>query len=564
MGLRTLAGVLLAIAGMGRSSTDDTSVAVTDCGPVAGAQDERFGGYAFRGIPYAEAPLGRHRWKRSQLLSASGGCWTGTLDTTWKTVEYMETQRCAQNPRMNWNQVLSWDGTEDCLTLDVNSPMTDLGTLRPVLVLIHGGGLMSGGPRLPYALRNEGFVVVSIRYRLNVLGFLALRELSAHDPKLASGNYGFSDQVTALQWVQANVKVFGGDSSRVTILGCSAGGSSIWNLLAIPSARGLFSAAIPLSAASSNHMTLAKAQHQNGGFVDQLCGAGLEDRYHCLMHLSLGQIMGGCLNMMGDSFPNFNHPDDFQLPSAAEYEAGVCIVDGVVVKEPLHVALRKHGSHSQVPVLSGSCSQEGDTHSLSPASTEDDFENVVKEFSTTLTTAVWPAEPVKRILELYPPTSPEFFGMPKAAMDAMIADIRVVCGTVFNAERLVEGYLPHTPDAFAAVWLYYVTMDANDGQEMWHCKSIGTLREQDCNECSPDEQAFYNNMVLVHSAFIRTGAPPAGTLHRFAEAMPHAKGNYTLNTIGSNITTSTPTLKERCKFWQETHVLKHYAWVERL
>merc|ERR1712113_604061 len=111
-------------------------------------------------------------------------------------------------------------------------------------------GLMVGQPDIPYALRHENLILFGVRYRLHVLGFLALAELTAHDPKHASGNYGFSDQVTALRWVQRNARVFGGNPDQVTIMGCSSGGSSVWNLMAIPSARGLFARAIPLSAAS--------------------------------------------------------------------------------------------------------------------------------------------------------------------------------------------------------------------------------------------------------------------------------------------------------------------------
>lgn len=543
-----------------RIASHEAAVAATDCGPVTGAWDADFGTYAFRGIPYAVPRVGPWRWKRSELLSVGGGCWQGTLDTSSRNDSYMDTQRCAQNPRDSWLEGLAWDGVEDCLTLDVRSPMTDLQTLRPVLVMIHGGSLVNGVPDIPYALRHEGFVVVGVRYRLNLLGFLAAHELSEQDPKHASGNYGFSDQVTALQWVQRNAKAFGGDPSQVTIMGCSAGGSSIWNLLAIPSARGLFASAIPMSAASKNSMTLAEAERQNSVFVQRLC-SGAANKYDCLMALSLESVMRGFMDMAGPNFPHFDHPDDFELPSGVECQAGVCIVDGVVVVEDLHMALREQASHSQVPVLSGSCSQEGNSASLTRHSTVRDFESVVTAFVHGLSTAVWPVDAVQRIMDLYPPDSPEFSGMPKAAVDAMVADIRVVCGCIFNAERLVESHMQQKLAAPADIWLYYADMTANDGNEMEHCSTLSTLTKPSCSQCSVSKAAFYANMVRVHSDFVRTGRPPVG-LRRITDSPTYARGDFILNTIGPNITISTSRLKDRCDFWQETRILDQYAWVE--
>lgn len=461
------------------------------------------------------------------------------------------------------DHTISWHGVEDCLTLDIRSPMTSEGTLRPVLVDMHGGGLMTGAPDIPYGLRNEGFVVVGIRYRLNVLGFLALQELTAHDSKNASGNYGFSDQVTALRWVQHNVKAFGGDPSRVTIIGCSSGGTSVWNLLAIPAARGLFARAIPLSAASRNNMTLAEAQHQNKHFVDNLCGnwSDSADIYKCLIDLSLERVMNGLMNL--SKMSGFQHPFDFEFPSPAELQAGACIVDGIVVQEPLHAALSTPKEHSHVPVLSGSCSQEGNTHWLDSKSTVRDFENIVNGLVKNLTSANWPTGAANRIIDLYPPASSEFFGLPRAAMDAMIADIRVVCGTIFNAERLIAGRLSNVSRDVADIWLYYSDMRAlGEKQEMRHCTTMHVLGDANCSSCNPEKHAFHANMIRVHSEFIKTGAPPAGTLRKFADTESYTKGDYMLNIIAADIATSKSRLKERCDFWRDTNVLEQYAWDE--
>lgn len=541
-------------------ATEQSRVAQTDCGAVAGVWDPKFRSFAFRGIPYAMPPLGPRRWRRSELLSSGGGCWNGTLDTRSRTDELMDSRCCAQNPSMH-RQEVRWDGVEDCLTLDVRSPMDTSSGLRPVLVTIHGGSLMEGTPDIPYGLRDEGIVVVGVRYRLNVLGFLAARELSEHDPLGVSGNYGFSDQVTALQWVQRNVKAFGGDPTRVTLIGCSSGGSSLWNLLAVPSARGLFSRAIPLSAASRNNMTLDEAQRQNALFINFVCDNMSAGADSCLREASLEQIMGGFMNL--SAAVGFDHPFDFELPSPAEYQAGVAIVDGVVVERDLQKALSSSDSHSHVPLLSGSCSQEGDTEWLSTNSTSHDYARVVQGFVQNLTSASWPQGAVSRILQLYPPTSAEFYGQPKAAMDAMIADIRVVCGTIFNAERFVRGRSPGVPARALNLWLYYSDMRATGGEEVLHCDTMDALCDMDCASCSPEKKAFYENMISVHSEFIRTGSPPRGSLRRFADVAANAKeDDYILNVIAGNITSARSALKERCEFWRSADILQSYAWDE--
>merc|ERR1712032_1605899 len=155
---------------------------------------------------------------------------------------------------------------------------------------------------------------------------------------------------------------------------------------------------------------------------------------------------------MSDSFPFFDHPGDFELPSTKDYESGICIVDGVVIKESLHEALMTPDKHAHVPVLAGSCSQEGHTAFLPQDATSKQFMEVVQKFVSNLTTARWPANATDRIAQLYPPTAQEFKRVPKAAMDAMVADIRVVCGTLENARRLVKGRQSQTTPDATDVW----------------------------------------------------------------------------------------------------------------
>src|SRR5262249_110775 len=124
--------------------------------------------------------------------------------------------------------------SEDCLTLNIWTPAN--ARKAPVLLWIHGGSLRTGSSKETLydgaRLAKEGLVVVSINYRLGVLGYLAHPELSAESKTGVSGNYGLLDQIESLRWVKRNIAAFGGDPDDVTIAGESAGGLSVMYLLA--------------------------------------------------------------------------------------------------------------------------------------------------------------------------------------------------------------------------------------------------------------------------------------------------------------------------------------------
>ena len=196
----------------------------------------------FKGIPYAAPPVGENRWRPPAPLAP----WRGVRDAA----DYGPA--CIQ-PTPGLPHIYSQDigaTAEDCLTLNVWAPAN--ADKAPVIVWIHGGSLVAGSSkeRLYDGVRlaSEEVVVVSINYRLGVLGYLAHPELSAESPAGISGNYGLMDQIAALQWVRRNIAAFGGDPDNVTIAGESAGGLSVMYLMASPYARGLFHRAIAQSA----------------------------------------------------------------------------------------------------------------------------------------------------------------------------------------------------------------------------------------------------------------------------------------------------------------------------
>jgi para-nitrobenzyl esterase len=214
LGLATSNGAIAAPACAAGTVVQTTSGPV--CGIVVNGVTE------WLGIPYAAPPVGNLRWAPPQAPTPWGAPLAATAYAS----------SCTQ----------SSGGSEDCLYLNVYAPAGAAGL--PVMAHIHGGGFRGGSGQGDYTLLattgNE--VVVSLNYRLNIFGFLANAALGKH-----SGDYGLQDQQAALRWVQANVRAFGGDPHSVTIFGESAGGSSVCDQIASPTAAGLFHKAISTS-----------------------------------------------------------------------------------------------------------------------------------------------------------------------------------------------------------------------------------------------------------------------------------------------------------------------------
>jgi para-nitrobenzyl esterase len=209
-------------------------------GSVRGAQQGEL--RVFKGLPYALAPEGSRRWRPPESLPT----WKGERDAT-------QFGPACYQPKSGPGNIYADDPatmSEDCLSLNIWAPKN--ARKAPVLVWIHGGALTTGSSSESVydgaALANRGLVVVSINYRLGVLGYLAHPELSAESSQGISGNYGLLDQIAALHWVKTNIASFGGDAANVTIAGESAGGLSVMYLLTSPAARGLFAKAIAQSA----------------------------------------------------------------------------------------------------------------------------------------------------------------------------------------------------------------------------------------------------------------------------------------------------------------------------
>ncbi|GGF77647.1 carboxylesterase/lipase family protein [Alteromonas lipolytica] len=190
----------------------------------------------FLGIPYAATTAGDNRWQPPQPVTP----WQGVKPATTFGDICMQPQPGPYGP---WTTEFQPQGnmSEDCLSVNVWTAGTDKSN-RPVLVWVHGGGLTTGSSDVPLyngeALAEQGVVVVSLNYRVGILGFLSHPALQKENGM--SGEYGLLDQVAALKWVKQNIASFGGNPDNITLAGQSAGAASVQWLMSSPLTAGLF------------------------------------------------------------------------------------------------------------------------------------------------------------------------------------------------------------------------------------------------------------------------------------------------------------------------------------
>ncbi|WP_372786664.1 carboxylesterase/lipase family protein [Phenylobacterium sp.] len=236
--ISTLATVAVLLAGAAHAQAVTVKI---DSGPVTGVTEDKAN--VFKNIPFAAAPVGELRWAPPQAVKP----WTTPRPASAQGPSCPQTMNPDGSPNFGG---ANGPTSEDCLQLNVYAPPHAAKTAKggaPVMVWIHGGAHRWGAGWV-YDGQNfarDGVVVVTINYRMGVLGYFAHPALTkAAKPDEPVGNYGLMDQIAALKWVQRNIAAFGGDPKNVTVFGESAGGMSTLALLATPSAKGLYQKAI--------------------------------------------------------------------------------------------------------------------------------------------------------------------------------------------------------------------------------------------------------------------------------------------------------------------------------
>ncbi|MBQ6019022.1 MAG: carboxylesterase family protein [Clostridia bacterium] len=326
-------------------ATDVVSVAQGD---LTGVLTEDGSVEVYTGIPYAKPPVGELRWVEPQPPEK----WDGVrvcdhfapasmqqqgsviVDSLTKLVGY-RTFRFF-DPTDNYVEPVS----EDSLYLNIWKPSGDVKN-APVLFFIHGGSLTGGqtwyGEYNGESLARKGLIVVNCAYRLNVFGYYANEELAGESPNGTTGNYGLLDQIAALKWVNDNISAFGGDPSKITIAGESAGASSVNAICVSPQAKGLFRYAI----AESSGITAKKPYHTFRAIED-----ALDTGDRIMREFGVSDI-AGLRGVPAEKLVN------------TEYINSAMTVDGYAIREMPYLTYEK-GENNETALLNGFNAHEAD------------------------------------------------------------------------------------------------------------------------------------------------------------------------------------------------------------
>jgi len=307
----------------------------------------------FRGIKYAEAPIGKLRFAPPVATQA----WTGTKDAS------KFGSACMQMGEGNIS--------EDCLYLNIWSPSHSQKEKLPVYVFIHGGGFgMGSGSQALYdgkQLAKQGIIVVTLNYRLGAFGFLPSK--AAYDENGTTGNWGLLDVIEALKWVNNNIADFGGNPQQITIGGESAGSFAVSAMINSPLARGLFQQAIMQSGSLPNAAAVApftassmsKAQDQAGQYFSQFNLTDNNKGLDALRAIPAKEIISTSLSY-----------SDARMPQVTSFWP---IPDGHVYLTNPSEAI-KSGNINQVNLLAGYNSNEGSLF-ITPQATENDYKTIL-------------------------------------------------------------------------------------------------------------------------------------------------------------------------------------------
>lgn len=313
-------------------------------GPLQGVRGKSSGVTAFRGIPYSAPPTGNLRWRAPQPASP------------WQSVRLADrfAASCPQSlqadqPSLTAEFLTSGELSEDCLYLNVWTPARSASARHPVLVYLHGGGYDQGSSSVPIydgdGLAAKGLVVVTLNYRLGLLGFLAHPELTRESPYHASGNYGLLDKIAALHWVRQNIASFGGDPGRVTVAGQSAGAQDVHHLTASPLAAGLFHRTIAQSGSGLSQLNNGYAMRAHEAACERFVAAKGAGSLPVLRALTWQQLIAPLEASATSSGPRPSCPAS-------------PVVDGYVLPQGVGPTYAQ-GRQTDVPMLTGWNADDG-------------------------------------------------------------------------------------------------------------------------------------------------------------------------------------------------------------
>ncbi|KAI8990740.1 alpha/beta-hydrolase [Trametes punicea] len=443
---------------------------------------------AYLGLPYAEPPLGKRRFRSPLPLDTARISREANGNTIAANV-YPDF--CIQGSTGAGDA--GGAGSEDCLKVNVYAPAgSKPGDQLPVLVYIHGGGYVYGNPaNWPFddwIHQSPNVVIVSVYYRLDSFGFLAVPELS--DSSLGDLNVGFQDQVQALKWVQKHIDAFGGDPSKVTINGESAGGSSVELHLVAHEGQKLFSQAIAQSVYRAPVPTPEQQRPLFDFYAAQAgCGSSSESvatRIACLRKASvsaLARAQDAAMYNFTGAYNGF-HP----------------VIDGKLLTEIPSLSILR-GDFADVPVIVGSTSNE----TLSGAS---NITSALKKFFPALT-----SQDLTQYLEHYPASEfgsdEEWFRV--ATGESELRCARDIIGLPTARKSTAYTYRYNQPVPTANTTL---VEHAAENWMMFRGTSTGFNGTTTFQPQRPIDKAFASELIAYWLSFVRSGNPNTYKLAR--------------------------------------------------
>jgi para-nitrobenzyl esterase len=541
-GLAAVLGALCAAwpgmaAAQGQTAERQASPVVqTKEGPVQGFAAS--GVSKFLGIPYAEPPVGDLRWQPPKDRAP----WTNVRKATEfaPICAFVTTLGVFSGPPNN---------NEDCLYLNVFTPNLDPSARLPVIVWIHGGGNFDGetpgydGSKLA---ADGKTVVVTMEYRLNLMGFLAHPALDNEGH--ASGNYAILDQQAVLRWVARNIASFGGDKDNVTVGGQSAGAVDTGVHMISPLAKGLFHRGICQSFCSAFALpTKAEAEATGVAFAQAAgCGSGTGPEVaRCLRNLPAAKVeeLAGTTSAMG------------------KYITGRGLVDGEIIPDqPLR--LFASGRFNRVPLINGNTADEANfglaiteyfsntdnAHRTPP--TPEQYLNYV---NTTYVAPAYPEGTAAKVLAVYPPSA---FKTPQLAWDRVGTDSgicnqrrldkilasQIPLYTYEFADTTAPFFFPDMPGMEA---LAYHTADIQYVFPLWHGGPLGTP-----HPLSPQQAKLSDQLVSAWTNFARTGNPNGSGDHPWPRHTKDAPAWLIQDVSGlTTLTDAQYSALRHCDFW---------------
>jgi para-nitrobenzyl esterase len=524
------AGVVMALSA---NSNADSLKIKTEQGTVVGKTINGDKVRAFLGLPYAASPVGDLRWKAPQPVAS----WQGDRDSTKYGAH------CAQG-RVFDDMVFQDAGpSEDCLFLNVYTPANVKESSRlPVMFWIHGGGYSGGASSEPRHngdfLPLKGVVLVTINYRLGVFGFLVTDELAKENGGSA-GNYGLMDMVAALEWVKANITAFGGDPNNVTIFGESAGGASVCDQVASPTAAGLFQQGISISGfynfnvntiwwpadCKSKLLTERQAQQMGAQFAAKVgCGNASD--------------VAACLRAV---------PESTLLAQAGQFESPFAggaigpIVNGTTLPMSAGEAF-KLGRVNKVKLMIGVGRDEfnGGIYTNSPGHTV--VANTPADYQQLVGQQFGPLAP--KVMRLYPlPRFPS--PAPFIAYRTIMADAFSVCPSLVSYAQLARSIPVYA----------YEDDDADSPGETQplgaNHSAINRLAHDDPASLDANQAALQDQVLAEWTGFARTGQPTVLNTPLWTRYTAPGKPVMSLMPAGDStlIPTSAIMMEHNCGFW---------------